>query len=362
LLTESAEEPSASAVIWNDLAAALMARYVREGDAYDLVTALKANSEALRVEPTLPEALFNRGLLLEASFAPFAARAAWQHYLASISEPGWSDEARRHLSRLDGTPANAPPPTNGALVDEALSREATGGVDGLVTKSPQAWRSYLEGDLLAAWVQTLEVPDAPAAKRLQVRARAVAEALQRRSGDRLPIAAVTALASADDAQRLALVRGHRLFAEGLALYRESSFEAAAERFAVARGDFVEGGSPFAAWADLHLAICEYQLKAYGAASERLIRLRRQAEERGYLALAGRTAWITGLLHSVTADPTSTGVLQRASPPSERPGIWRRLPPSQRATSTFSATTAPPGGCGTRHWRPRRHTATPNGSR
>lgn len=95
-LAGSAKNPR----LWSDLAAALFAASVSRGDPAQLARALAAADTALRIEPKMPEALFNRALIVERLGLRDEARAAWESYLAVDAGGGWAREARQHHARL----------------------------------------------------------------------------------------------------------------------------------------------------------------------------------------------------------------------------------------------------------------------
>ena len=55
---------------------------------------------ALELDKSLPEALFNRGLLLEQMNLSSQAEEAWKRYLQNDSTTQWADEARRNLESV----------------------------------------------------------------------------------------------------------------------------------------------------------------------------------------------------------------------------------------------------------------------
>jgi tetratricopeptide (TPR) repeat protein len=89
-----------NALIQNDLTAAYLARSRREGGAQDLGRAISAADLALKSDPDLVEALFNRALALEMLGPASAARDAWNAYLKRDASSAWADEARRRLGLL----------------------------------------------------------------------------------------------------------------------------------------------------------------------------------------------------------------------------------------------------------------------
>src|SRR5262245_15099757 len=86
---------SATPAMWNDLAAAYLAR----GAAGDAGRALAAADRAAAGDPALLEASFNRALALNALGRHVDAAEAWNAYLSRDSHSGWTAEARDHLAR-----------------------------------------------------------------------------------------------------------------------------------------------------------------------------------------------------------------------------------------------------------------------
>ena len=99
-LEAAAQMSPDNAFIQNDLTAAYLARSRREGGAQDLARAISAAGLALKSNPDLIEALFNRALGLEMLGPASAARDAWNAYLKRDASSAWADEARRRLELL----------------------------------------------------------------------------------------------------------------------------------------------------------------------------------------------------------------------------------------------------------------------
>ncbi|HKB09048.1 MAG TPA: zf-HC2 domain-containing protein [Vicinamibacterales bacterium] len=83
-----------------DLAAAYLARAARDSRHQDLVKALAVADRAVKPDPALAEALFNRALALDQLGLVEDARGAWQEYLRADADSGWAEEARQHLRRV----------------------------------------------------------------------------------------------------------------------------------------------------------------------------------------------------------------------------------------------------------------------
>ena len=96
-----APEPKA----WSDLAAAYLVRSAQKNQREDLGAALAAADTAIKADPSLAEAWFNRALALERGPTSAEAQHAWDDYLRVDSRSGWADEARRHLQALKRLPA-----------------------------------------------------------------------------------------------------------------------------------------------------------------------------------------------------------------------------------------------------------------
>jgi tetratricopeptide (TPR) repeat protein len=85
----------------SDLAAAYLVRSEQKKDpAADLESAVSAADKAIKLDPTIAEAWFNRALALEKKSSFADAQTAWDDYLRIDSHSPWANEARIHLQRL----------------------------------------------------------------------------------------------------------------------------------------------------------------------------------------------------------------------------------------------------------------------
>jgi hypothetical protein len=98
LETALAKEP-ANARLLSDLSAAYFQRAAVSGRAEDHARGLEIANRALEAEPGLPEALFNRALILEAMSSDVAGKA-WSAFVDSTSDESWRAVAREHLAKL----------------------------------------------------------------------------------------------------------------------------------------------------------------------------------------------------------------------------------------------------------------------
>jgi tetratricopeptide (TPR) repeat protein len=100
LLEAAANEPTADARTFSDLAAAYLVRATADRRDDDVVSALQMADRAIARDASLVEAWFNRAYALQRADRRDDARAAWQQYLSVDSASGWAVEARTHLREL----------------------------------------------------------------------------------------------------------------------------------------------------------------------------------------------------------------------------------------------------------------------
>ncbi len=280
----------------SDLAAAYAERACRDRAPYDLVRALNTVERAVTEDPSLPEALFNRALILERLHLKSQAREAWKRYRAIDPDSGWSREAVRHIDSLSRGAQYA-----GFGVDErsALAAAASSGdkkaVLRLVAASPQAAREQAMNELLVRWGEDWNTGKLPAAERSLDAARKIGEALAEIGGDRMVSRAVSEIDQAQDSlTRDRLARAHAAFGAATRLFRDLSVEAAGSQFAEARREFSRAGSLMVLWADCGVAGVELSRHHYGPAFQIFATLAKQVD-RLYPALYGRISWGMGLI-------------------------------------------------------------------
>jgi tetratricopeptide (TPR) repeat protein len=100
VLEEAVNQPDPDPKVLNDLAAAYLVRAARGNQPQDLAKALAAADRAVKADPRLLEAWFNRASALDRMSLGTEARDAWEEYLRLDGQSAWADEARSHLQRL----------------------------------------------------------------------------------------------------------------------------------------------------------------------------------------------------------------------------------------------------------------------
>lgn len=294
---------------WSDLAAALLDRATRQEGAHDFVAALAASRRAIALDPDLPEAWFNRALALDRLSLRSDAAAAWGDCLAHDPGPGWREEAKeRRQALLEPTPAE-----RWTAAAAELDRAARGGdaatVRRLVAGFPQPAREHVQDELLPGWARAFLDGRLPEAAGFLTAARSAGASLAALHGEHLPADAVAAIDAAvsspvDRSQARRLAEGHLELKEGRDLLGRRETGAARKHLRAAGERLREGGSPFAAWADLGLAGCDYDNNDPEAALRILDPLWRGQKGGRSPSLLGHTAWLAGLARFRGADPSA----------------------------------------------------------
>lgn len=276
---EQAARQSNDARAWSDLAAARHARAAGDEHPMELPQALADADRALRADARLPEARFNRALILEAMGLRDEARKAWETYLSLDPASEWSREARAHLKRLTGAPARFDPKRFDEMPPDALVRDY-----------PQEARTWAEGPFLADWADAEAAHDAARASAALTRTRALAGALARVNGEHLLHDAVAAIERARGDAREALVRAHRLHRDARIDYRGRLFAPAEKGFRAASALFAQGGSPMADVASYYAACAASDQNRVDQARGELLALLERVDRSRHRALEAQIHW------------------------------------------------------------------------
>lgn len=279
----------------SDLSAAYLELGERRHDGHLLFKALTASDRALARPGAPPEAYFNRALALEGLFLSGEARRAWSDFLRVEPASAWSAEARRRVLALEHKLAVDRFPQRQAELRRAALAGDLEQVARLVGSFPQPAASYGEEQLLGEWAVKLATGGSAEAARLLAAARLVAGTVAARSGDRMLADAVAAIERCGESRPLR--DAHRDLASGAALLRERRFGAARPLLASAAAGFARCSSGLGLWADLDLAICDFQGSDYRSASAGLDGLARHPLGT-YPFLHARVEWLIGLIAGI----------------------------------------------------------------
>jgi CHAT domain-containing protein len=280
---------SPTAQHWSDLAAARYTIALEEHTPEPVVEALIAADAALRLDPKLPEARFNRALVLERLGIQDLGIMAWRRYLEVDGGTEWGVEARTHLQRLTtARPGFRDELTR--LYDRIASEPAV--LHDLAQRFPQEVRTWGETEILGRWAEAeLQDNTEEAAKHLRV-ARAFGGIAQAR-GDGLLADAVVSIDRADPLERKALALAHDEFRRAQKTFMAMKPVDAGPLFVRAAADFDRGHSPVALLARYFLANTVFEQRRTEEAAEELANLYASAPA-GYRSARAQIQWELGL--------------------------------------------------------------------
>jgi CHAT domain-containing protein/tetratricopeptide (TPR) repeat protein len=299
---EALKSSSNNAQLHADLGAALLeqAKLLRDRDEDGKAMEKLAESQqhlntALRSEPSLLEAMFNKALVLEELKLPEQAREAWQKYLELDPQSKWSKEAQRRLQSI--SEQRRLPLTPDELLANFLAafRERN---DTEAWRLLSANREVITGKMIPLRLahdyvaHTLKGEDSKAREKLDALVFA-GQLDQRKGGDSYTKELAGYYANSSRATLHLLSKAAEDINQGYALCLATKYEEASERFTSARAAFDRAGDEWEArLANYWIAYC---LSQPGAARESNVILKSLAEfcqKRGYkwlLALA--TGWL-----------------------------------------------------------------------
>ncbi|HKP75559.1 MAG TPA: hypothetical protein VJT67_08450, partial [Longimicrobiaceae bacterium] len=182
-----------------DLAAALLFRAARDGNARDVVNAIEVSDQAVELEKHNEAALFNRALAMERWGLVEQATAEWRSLAARGS--AWRAEAQGHATALQQRAWGAP--------GDCAGSSPQGG-RGIGPEQPDAARERGWYRLLGEWGAAVLAGDHMAADTLLAEAESMGRELRARGGDATLAQATAAIRAhaADPAATRALAHAH----------------------------------------------------------------------------------------------------------------------------------------------------------
>ena len=295
---EASAEASASANVWSDLAAA---RYAAAADLQQsslYPRALAAADRALQLEPALPEALFNRALILERMRLAGEARRAWQRYLEIDPSSPWANEARGRLSEEQPSSRFE---RNRQRLELVASRGDVAAARALAAVMPEHARVFAETEFLGRWGEAVARGDAAEADRLLSVSRAIGDALAQRTGESLIGESVKAIDRATPGDRRVLADAHALYRTARLAYSRHEIVVAQRGLENARASFARAGSPMALAAAYYAAGVRLASGEVRRARIELGALRVSIDRR-FVALGAQICWELGRAHQLEDDP------------------------------------------------------------
>jgi CHAT domain-containing protein len=299
LFSRAIELEPGNATLWNDRAVAHLERGRSATDPYPLFLALADANRAVRNDPHLRSARFNRALALEKLGLGSQAGDDWAVVAHGDGDPAWPREAKNGAVRLEQDGAAPDWKDDVSAVEAAVRDGERGRVREIVARSPGAFRTLCEKKLLPGWAVAERRKQAkPAAKSLK-QARSIATALVEAGGDRMcadTIAQIDRLRR-NDPRRRRLVSGLSDYSEGLDRFATGS-PSARGRFRSAEKELKRAGSPFAGWASCQIAVCDYQEVRYQEARNGLKALLGSLGDRPYPFLRGYALYLLGVIEGI----------------------------------------------------------------
>lgn len=286
--------------IRSDAAAIALAEAMQSEHPEDLPDALAYADAALERNERLPEALFNRAVILERMGLSHHAVAAWRLYLTVDGTSAWADEARQRLQKLDRPPDAKTFEPERVKAEEAVRRGDEEGVRAFVSRYREISRAWSEVEGLGRWAEAhLEGNAAAAADHLRF-ARSVGTALRAVNGETLLDEAAGAVERAAGADRDGLAEAHRTYRQARLLLRPGRNAEAEPLLARAAGAFDRGGSPMGGMARYYQAIALYKMQRLDDAVALLAPLAAK-QSTTHRALDGNVHWQLGMCRFVTGD-------------------------------------------------------------
>lgn len=302
-LESAVQQSPKEAGYWSDLAAARYTHAVREKRPHELPQALADADHALQLAPALPDALFNRALIIEALGITEAARRAWQCYVAVDPSTHWSTEAMSHLGGLHVATSRDDFERKLNLASRAKRRGDDAPLVALARNYPQQARTWSEGPLLASWADAVRAGKAkPAAETLSV-ARVFGSALAEINHDQSIHDAVAAIdrATADPERVRMLAEAHAAYRDARLLYRERHVAESERHFRTAAELFDRCGSPMALITNYYLTSCLNDSNRPAEARKVLDDLAAHFDHGRYPSLFAEIEWNHTLYRAATGD-------------------------------------------------------------
>jgi len=296
-LTACTKTHPTDASAWNDLAAAQYSEASSNDDPQQLVTALADVDQALRIA-TLPEAKFNRGLILESLGLAAAAAKQYESYLTMDASSDWAKEVRNRIDRLHATPTSAEQWQTSLPQLERAAREGNeNSVAEIVRNFTQEAESWSETVFLAEWgAATLRSDTATSSDRLRI-AEVVAHAVAEFSGDTFLRDSVAAINRDNDPNRLAtLASAYVEYDAARKMYRSRRVSDASALLAASTLKFAKAGSPMQFVARYYTSSCLHNLMNDEGALDYINALRNEVPA-SYSDLRGRLLWNLGLIYA-----------------------------------------------------------------
>jgi CHAT domain-containing protein len=310
---EGAAKTKPSAEVWSDLAAARYAAASNLGRAALYPQALAASDSALRLDENLPEAAFNRALVLERMGLAGEARAAWTRYLTVDPSSKWAEEARSHLAALPAATKSSQFDRDRPALESAAERGDARSLGSLLVQHAPRASAMAEAEYLGRWGEAARQGNDTDAARWLTIARNIGSAIARDGNDTLLRDAAQTIDGAPAAARQSLAEAHVAYRAGRLAYSRQQLDDAARDLEHAATLFEQARSPMALTARYYAASV-HQSKLEGSAGAELERILAAADANpAYRILRARVRWELGRSRMFDYDwPGATALLSESA--------------------------------------------------
>ena len=291
---EAAAGASRDAKTWSDLAGARYAAAAQLGRASLYPLALAAADEALRIDPHLAEALFNRALILERMGLSDQGRRAWERYLEIDASSPWATEARAHLADLPAATRSSRFDVDRPMLERAAERGDAAAVRRYVDAHRDRARAFAEAEYLGRWGEALQRNEAADAARWLSVARGIGEALVALSGESLARDAVRSIDGASPSDRETIAAAHVVYRNARIAYSRREIDVAERGLLRAARAFERARHPMAFAARYYAAGARLALSETAGARADLERVRSAVDAHPtYISLGAQVRWELG---------------------------------------------------------------------
>ncbi|HEV7426514.1 MAG TPA: CHAT domain-containing protein [Thermoanaerobaculia bacterium] len=291
---EAAAATSRDPNVWSDLAAARYAAAAQLGRASLYPRALAAADTALRINAALPEALFNRALILERLGLTDEAARAWRRYLEVDPSSPWADEARARLKDIPASTRSSQFKRDRPLIERAVARGDINAVRQYVDADRDRARAYAETEYLGLWGEAVQRQDMTEAARCLALARGIANALAGLSGESLLGDAVRSIDGATASERTTIAAAHVAYRAGRIAYSRRDLDGAWRELPRASDLFTSARDPMALAARYYTASIRLARNETAAARIDLERARTEiAAHPTFVNLGAQVRWELG---------------------------------------------------------------------
>lgn len=296
-----------NARIHSDLGAALLEKGTLsrsearqdEGGANEFAESLEHLNEALKLDPSLLSALFNRALLNQQMGLIPEAEKDWNDYIRQETDAGWAEEAKRRRSELEAEKKKTSR-SKEEILDEFQSAQKSGDEESawkLLSGHHNRPGNLVIEQLLDAFLEQSASGRKADAENSAFLLRYASELENRRSGDRLFSDLVHLYTSATPERKAILARARQAMGEGHESWGLRKFGDSFNLFSRAKQLFEQGGAVGEVKvAEYWMSFARYHDNKSAESLAILLPLTMFCEANGYVWLHARCLYLQSAIH------------------------------------------------------------------